>query len=63
MVSVSECPWNAWAFLSLEHRRRLRLVFAGRGGVFGDPREPVHRGRLAHLADRPRCSCVREEAA
>lgn len=57
------CPFHFWALLPLETRRRLRVVYAGRGGGFGDHREPVAAARLAHLTDRPRCACVREEVA
>ena len=60
---MTTCAFSAWAFLTLEHRRRLRVVYVGRGGVFGDRRDPVELKRLAHLADRPRCACVVEEVA
>lgn len=51
---MTRCPYNFWTFLPLELRRRLRVVYAGRS---------VPEGRLRHLADHPRCGCVREDAA
>lgn len=55
---MTDCPFHAWAFLPLELRRRLRVVYSARGSAFGDDRPPVADGRLAHLADRPRCVCI-----
>lgn len=60
---MADCPFHCWAFLPLEMRRRLRSVYEARGGAWGDTREPVSAERLAHLTDRPRCSCTREDVA
>lgn len=39
----------------MEMRRRLRVVYLSRGGVFGE--------RIAHLADHPKCRACLEEVA